>query len=557
MRASLSTGTTVTISGLRGSVVADSSTIPVLTIKSPSSNAGHFSSQGSWTRLDGTMRLFVVDATEPLADYVLAFALRNPFVGQAATMPVLVSSSGTVVIHARPMSKSPNNASPLLVAGFLIARVYQNEAESVVYVTDNAIGVPPDRPNTVTIEFVTTCSLVANSHLVLRNLIGSPTQSNSSIALSCNPVQVLSSQGNWDRDAGMLSIGVVADTSAHVTYICSVTLNGPVQAQMPPTLSLEVNSTRISQVVPDTTGGQKRPFGLEVWCAPYSKPVSGMVYPETSVMSPGEVIVICEQGYMLKVAALRKNSERPVCRGDGTWSTTDLVCEKVVGALFSWGSNLKGQLGDGSSVQRLVPTPVAPGTIAGDVSLVVGGEAHSLAITANGTLYTWGSNQFGQLGYGPIGGNKMTPSKLEFGVPLTFQMASAGQKHSVVLGLDGSVWCFGAADSGQLGNGAVNDAVFTPTRPQLPAGTTASYVAAGGAHVLAVASGGTKIFAWGSNSRGQLGDGSTVSKSTPVLVSTQPGGVVRVVAGMFHSLALLKRCAALHFFVCLLYWALC
>ena len=557
MRASLSTGTTVTISGLRGSVVADSSTIPVLTIKSPSSNAGHFSSKGSWTRLDGTMRLFVVDATEPLADYVLAFALRNPFVGQAATMPVLVSSSGTVVIHARPMSKSPNNASPLLVAGFLIARVYQNEAESVVYVTDNAIGVPPDRPNTVTIEFVTTCSLVANSHLVLRNLIGSPTQSNSSIALSCNPVQVLSSQGNWDRDAGMLSIGVVADTSAHVTYICSVTLNGPVQAQMPPTLSLEVNSTRISQVVPDTTGGQKRPFGLEVWCAPYSKPVSGMVYPETSVMSPGEVIVICEQGYMLKVAALRKNSERPVCRGDGTWSTTDLVCEKVVGALFSWGSNLKGQLGDGSSVQRLVPTPVAPGTIAGDVSLVVGGEAHSLAITANGTLYTWGSNQFGQLGYGPIGGNKMTPSKLEFGVPLTFQMASAGQKHSVVLGLDGSVWCFGAADSGQLGNGAVNDAVFTPTRPQLPAGTTASYVAAGGAHVLAVASGGTKIFAWGSNSRGQLGDGSTVSKSTPVLVSTQPGGVVRVVAGMFHSLALLKRCAALHFFVCLLYWALC
>jgi len=58
--------------------------------------------------------------------------------------------------------------------------------------------------------------------------------------------------------------------------------------------------------------------------------------------------------------------------------------------------------------------------------------------------------------------------------------------------------------------------------------------------VLAVAGGGTKIFAWGSNSQGQLGDGSIISRSTPVLMSTQPGGVLRVVAGEYHSLALLK-----------------
>jgi len=538
-RASLSPGTIVTISGLRGSVVADSLSITLVTIKSPSNESAHFSNQGSWTRLDGVMRLFVQEATKPLADYVLSFALRNPYVGQPSPVPVLISSSGSIVIDARPMSQSPNNSAPLLVAGFLKTRVYQNEAESVVYAVNNTVGVPSVRPNTITIEFSTTCSLVTNSHVVLKNLKLSPTQSTSNMPLSCVPVGFISSQGTWVRETGTLSLPVLAGTSADLTYVCTVTLNGPLQAQIPPTLSLEVNGTRISQVVPDTLGGKKRPFALEVWCAPYPMPSNGVVYPETSVMSPGDVTLTCQHAYILKVASVSKISERPVCRSDGTWSSTDTVCEKIRGALFSWGSNNKGQLGDATSVERLTPTPVAPGSIARDVSFVVAGEEHSMALTANGTLYTWGSNQFGQLGYGTKGGTQSTPRRCEFGRS-SFKMASAGQRHSVVLDDQGTVWCFGAGDVGQLGNGATSNNVLAPTKAQLPAGTKASCVAAGRAHVLAVAGGGTKIFAWGSNSQGQLGDGSIISRSTPVLMSTQPGGVLRVVAGEYHSLALLK-----------------
>lgn len=416
------------------------------------------------------MRLFVQEATKPFADYVLSFALRNPYVGQPSPVLVLISSSGSVVIDARPMSQSPNNSAPLLVAGFLKTRVYQNEAESVVYAVNNTVGVPSVRPNTITIDFSTTCSLVTNSTVVLKNLTLSPTQSTSNMPLSCVPVGFISSQGTWVRETGTLSIPVLAGTSAHLTYVCTVTLNGPLQAQIPPTLSLQVNGTRISQVLPDTVGGKKRPFGLEVWCAPYPMPSNGVLYPETSVKSPGYVTLTCQHAYILKVASVSKFFERPVCRSDGTWSSTDIACEKIRGALFSWGSNNKGQVGDATSVERLTPTPVAPGSIVGDVSLVVAGEEHSMALTANGTLYTWGSNEFGQLGYGTKGGTHTTPRTCQFG-PSSFKMASAGQSHSVVLDDEGSVWGFGAGDVGQLGNGLTTNEVFAPAKPQLPAGT--------------------------------------------------------------------------------------
>ena len=110
----------------------------------------------------------------------------------------------------------------------------------------------------------------------------------------------------------------------------------------------------------------------------------------------------------------------------------------------------------------------------------------------------------------------------------------------MALAVDGSVWCWGAADAGQIGNGQGTAPVRVPKRPALPAGAVANDIAAGSSHVLVIV-GGTKLYAWGSNSHGQLGDGSVVTRRSPVLISTQPDGIAKVVAGIKHSLALLKR----------------
>jgi len=193
-------------------------------------------------------------------------------------------------------------------------------------------------------------------------------------------------------------------------------------------------------------------------------------------------------------------------------------------------------------LKRSTPGSIKPDNIDGDVSFVVGGQVHSMALTGNGTLYTWGGNDAGQLGYTTQGSFQSTPRRVESGAR-NYVMVSAGQKHSVALGIDGSVWCWGANNEGQLGNGLNNITVFVPTNPQLPPGSMASDIAAGFAHVLVVL-GGQTIYAWGSNDRGQLGDGSSVSKRTPASITlpsgVQPDGITKVVAGNLHSLALLK-----------------
>jgi alpha-tubulin suppressor-like RCC1 family protein len=168
-----------------------------------------------------------------------------------------------------------------------------------------------------------------------------------------------------------------------------------------------------------------------------------------------------------------------------------------------------------------------------------------MALTGNGTLYTWGGNDAGQLGYTTQGSFQSTPRRVGSGAQ-NYGMVSAGQKHSVALGIDGSVWCWGANNEGQIGNGLTSEqGVSVPTNPQLPPGSIASDIAAGFAHVLVVLGGGQTIYAWGSNLFGQLGDGSLVSKGTPVSITlpsgVQPDGITKVVAGSFHSLALLKR----------------
>ncbi|MFN2476361.1 MAG: RCC1 domain-containing protein [Chthoniobacterales bacterium] len=186
------------------------------------------------------------------------------------------------------------------------------------------------------------------------------------------------------------------------------------------------------------------------------------------------------------------------------------------GRVLGWGYNLNGQLGNGSTSNSTTPGAVSlPAGVT--ASAVSEGLAHSLAIGSDGKLYAWGGNNFGQLGNGSTA-NSTPPVVVSLPAGVTASAIGAGFNHSLAAGSDGKLYAWGSNGEGELGNGSTTQST-TPGLVSLPAGVTASAVIAGGYHSLALGSDG-KLYAWGSNSYGQLGNGSTTDSNIPVPVST-------------------------------------
>ncbi|MBA2942445.1 hypothetical protein HZF08_29655 [Paenibacillus sp. CGMCC 1.16610] len=198
------------------------------------------------------------------------------------------------------------------------------------------------------------------------------------------------------------------------------------------------------------------------------------------------------------------------------------------GIVFAWGTNSVGQLGDGTTViNRNSPVQVNNLT---DVIDVEAGFYHSLALKSDGTVWAWGSNVFGELGDGTTT-NRSTPVQVS---GLTNIVAiSAKNYHSLAIKSDGTVWSWGYNTDGQLGDGTTTTRV-TPV--QVSGLSNVSYISAGSTHSLAIKSDGT-VWAWGNNSTGQFGDGTTTSQTTPVQISGL-SNVKVVEADWHHSMAI-------------------
>jgi len=197
------------------------------------------------------------------------------------------------------------------------------------------------------------------------------------------------------------------------------------------------------------------------------------------------------------------------------------------GTPYSWGGNVFGELGSGNMTPRRNAGVVAGLT---DVVDVHAGREHVVALRENGTVVTWGSNQMGQLGIGVNGGTRSSPVAVPSLSNVT--MVSTGHYHSLALLADGSVWTWGYNFAGQLGDGTLT----SRNRPVKVSGTrTYKYVAAGRDMSYAVATDGT-VWAFGLNGDGQLGDGTTTNRSTPVRVGTLTN-IVQVAGGRDHGLA--------------------
>ena len=195
------------------------------------------------------------------------------------------------------------------------------------------------------------------------------------------------------------------------------------------------------------------------------------------------------------------------------------------GTVWSWGRNNQGQLGDATTTNRSIPVEVSGPA---GVTAVVGGGQHSLAIGGDGTTWAWGANSHGQLGDGTTT-NRTSPVQIA-GVTGTAAIA-AGLFHSLAVS-SGGVWGWGDNTFGQVGDGTTTDR-SAPVQMSGLTGITA--VAAGVYHSLALRDDGT-VWAWGRNDYGQLGDGTTTARSTAVQVSGLTG-VTEIAGGAYFSLA--------------------
>lgn len=180
------------------------------------------------------------------------------------------------------------------------------------------------------------------------------------------------------------------------------------------------------------------------------------------------------------------------------------------GSLWSWGENNYYQLGDGTKTNNSTPKIVKG--VAG-VNSVTCGRFFALALKNDGTVWAWGQNNYAQLGNGSTSTFVSTPALVGGGLQNVIDI-SGGNDFSLALKNDGTVWAWGINSDGQLGNNTKT----TSTLPgQVHNLTNVIAIATGDHHSQSIKDD-SKSWAWGANSDGQLGSGNTTSSSVPIMV---------------------------------------
>jgi alpha-tubulin suppressor-like RCC1 family protein len=204
----------------------------------------------------------------------------------------------------------------------------------------------------------------------------------------------------------------------------------------------------------------------------------------------------------------------------GGWHTCGLT---TGGAAYCWGTNFLGRLGDGTSGNVPVTSPVA---VSGGLALqaISAGGGHSCGLTTGGAAYCWGDGA-------------LTPVAVSGG--LVFGAMSAGAGHTCGLTTGGAAYCWGSNDSGQVGDGSTS---YSTSPVAVSGGLVFQAISAGYHHTCGLTTGGA-AYCWGDNEYGQLGDGTTSTRLIPVAVA---GGLTfaSLKAGGFHTCGLTTGGAA-------------
>lgn len=198
------------------------------------------------------------------------------------------------------------------------------------------------------------------------------------------------------------------------------------------------------------------------------------------------------------------------------------VCALATGgAAYCWGDDTYGQLGDNRTINSTTPIPVSGGGGPAVFASISAGFRHSCGVTAAGVGFCWGSNEFGQLGNGAVGGNSDTPVQVAGG--LTFAFISAGGDHTCGITTSGAAYCWGDNAFAQLGTGGVSGpspspgaVVGAPAFTRISASTGTRTLAPpvllipnkqfGRGHTCGLTAAGA-VFCWGDDTDLQLGRG--------------------------------------------------
>lgn len=202
--------------------------------------------------------------------------------------------------------------------------------------------------------------------------------------------------------------------------------------------------------------------------------------------------------------------------------------------LWAWGFNASGHVGNSTSDKQFSPVRInTPGAANTKWKTIAGGTEHSLAIRSDGSLWAWGSYEYGRLttdwggSFAPRSGNRTTPFRI--GTDTDWKAVSAGTNHSLALKGDGTLWAWGLNDSGQLGYTAadtlrtLSGVTFRGRKTPGQVGTDSDWdkIYAGFDHSLAIRTDGT-LWAWGGNSSGQLGFGTPLDGTGELTSQTTP-----------------------------------
>jgi alpha-tubulin suppressor-like RCC1 family protein len=214
------------------------------------------------------------------------------------------------------------------------------------------------------------------------------------------------------------------------------------------------------------------------------------------------------------------------------------------GTAYCWGRNV-GNLGDGTTIQRTSPVRAM---ITEPLMSIDAGAVHTCGVASSGSLYCWGWNSDGQLGMEPSasGHYRLVPTPVDALGPSSVIAVGAGEISTCAIDSEGTVWCWGTNEHGQLGDGTTESrpwpapvpmlapAVSVDTNGYPPSGRTD-----GGGHTCAVLEDG-RVMCWGSNANGELGDGTLEPRLSPVEVATITEAV-QVSAGIASTCVTTQR----------------
>jgi alpha-tubulin suppressor-like RCC1 family protein len=217
--------------------------------------------------------------------------------------------------------------------------------------------------------------------------------------------------------------------------------------------------------------------------------------------------------------------------------STHTAAIKTDGTLWTWGNGLNGILGNGVTAGTNVSTPITTFAGGNNWKQVSSGNTHTAAIKTDGTLWTWGSGNFGRLGNGVTSGAISTPITT-FAGGTNWKQVSAGESHTAAIKTDGTLWTWGSnlnrfqsVEVGQLGIASSGN-VSTPVTT-FAGGSSWKQVSCGYEVTAAIKTDGT-LWIWGSGNFGRLGTNDTINRSTPVTTFAGGNNWKQVSGGQFH-----------------------